>query len=224
MLTAEDARTVWFTLQMAGLGTLLILVPGVALALGLARYRGPGKSLIETLLALPLVLPPTAVGILLLQGFSGRTPLGRFLDAAGLPVVFTWRGVLLATMAMSFPLLVRQARTAFEEADPRLVGLARSLGCSPLEAFWRVTLPLAWRGILAGSVLAFARALGEFGATIMVAGNIPGRTQTLALAIFHNSQLGRDERAAALAGVTAALAFAALWASERVVKRRAAAA
>ena len=221
MLTAADARTILFTLQMAALGTLLILVPGVALALALARYRGPGKGLIETLLALPLVLPPTAVGILLLEGFSGRAPLGRWLAALGLPVVFTWRGVLLATTVMSFPLLVRSARTAFEELDPRLVGLALTLGCTPLQAFRRVTLPLAWRGILAGTVLAFARALGEFGATIMVAGNIPGRTQTLALAIFHESQLGRDERAVALAGVTAALAFGALWASEWIVRRRA---
>ena len=135
-------------------------------------------------------------------------------------MVFTWKAVLLATMVMAFPLLVRSARTAFEEVDPRLIGLARTLGCGPVPAFFRVTLPLAWRGVLAGAVLAFARALGEFGATIMIAGNIPGRTQTLALAIFQASQVGRDDRAAVLAGVTAVLAFTALWTVELVTRRR----
>lgn len=222
VLGADDLRLIAFTLQVAALGTLLILPPGLALALALARYRGPGKGALETLLALPLVLPPTAIGILLLEAFSGRTPLGRALAALGLEVIFSWRGVLLATTVMAFPLLVRSARTAFEEVDPRLVGLARTLGCSPLRAFVRVTLPLAWRGILAGTLLAFARALGEFGATIMVAGNIPGRTQTAALAIFHAHQLGQDGRAAALAGVMVALAFVVLWTSEALVRRHAA--
>ena len=136
-------------------------------------------------------------------------------------MVFTWKAVVLATMVMAFPLLVRSARVAFEEVDPRLVGLARTLGCGPTAAFFRVTLPLAWRGILAGMVLAFARALGEFGATIMIAGNIPGRTQTLALAIFQQSQVGRDERAVALAGITVLLAFATLWTAELVTRRHA---
>ena len=121
---------------------------------------------------------------------------------------------------MSFPLLVRSARTAFEEVDPRLVGIARTLGCGPVAAFFRVTLPLAWRGVLAGRVLAFSRALGEFGATIMIAGNIPGRTQTLALAIFHDNQIGHDDRALVLVGVTVALAFAALWTAEWFTRRR----
>jgi len=193
----------------------------VAVALALARYRGPGKSAIETLLALPLVLPPTAVGLVLLEALSRRSPIGALLADRGLAVVFTWKAVVLAMAVMSFPLLVRSARTAFEEVDPRLVGLARTLGCSPLAAFRRVTLPLAWRGVLAGAVLAFARALGEFGATVMVAGNIPGRTQTLALRIFHDSQLGRDDRALALAGVTTLVAFAALWTAEWFARRRA---
>ena len=220
MLTADEVRVVLFTLEVAALATLLILPPGVALALLLARYRGPGKGLLETVLSLPLVLPPTAVGLLLLQLLARRGPLGALLSAAGLEVVFTWKAVLVATAVMSFPLLVRSARTAFEEVDPRLVGLARTLGCTPLRAFFRVTLPLAWRGVLAGAVLAFSRALGEFGATILLAGNIPGKTQTLALAIFHESQMGRDDRAMALAGVTVALAFAALWTTEWLVRRR----
>jgi molybdate transport system permease protein len=221
MLSAEELGVVFFTLRVAALGTLIILPLGVAVALGLARYRGPLKSVLETVLALPLVLPPTAVGLLLLEALARRAPLGAWLSAHGLEVVFTWKAVVLATSVMSFPLLVRSARTAFEEVDPRLVGLARTLGCGPWSAFFRVTLPLAWRGVLAGTVLAFSRALGEFGTTIMVAGNIPGRTQTLALAIFQYNQTGRDEHALALAGVTAALAFATLWTTEWITRRRA---
>jgi molybdate transport system permease protein len=205
---------------VAALSTLCILPVGVAAAFALARYRGPGKSVLETVLSLPLVLPPTAVGLLLLELLARRAPLGRFLSANGIEVVFTWKAVLMASAVMSFPLLVRSARTAFEEVDPRLVGIARTLGCGPLGAFFRVSLPLAGRGILAGTVLAFCRALGEFGATIMVAGNIPGKTQTLALAIFHDSQIGRDDRALALAGVTVVLAFAALWLTEWITRRR----
>jgi len=220
VLTADELGVVLFTLRIAALGTLLNLPLGIALAAALARYRGPGKTAIETLLALPLVLPPTAVGIVLLELLSKGNPLGARLAALGIEIVFTWKAVLLATMVMSLPLLVRSARTAFEEVDPRLVGIARTLGCGPLAAFFRVTLPLAWRGVLAGTVLAFARALGEFGATIMVAGNIPGRTRTLALAIFHDNQIGRDDRALLLAGVTAALAFGALWIAEWSSRRR----
>jgi len=216
----EDLRIVAFTLQMAATATAAILVPGIAAGFLLARYRGPGKGALETALSLPLVLPPTAVGLALLQLLGRDRPLGGWLAAHGVEVVFTWKAVVLATAVMSFPLLVRSARTAFEEVDPRLVGLARTLGCGPTGAFFRVSLPLAWRGVLAGTVLAFSRALGEFGATIMVAGNIPGRTQTLALAIFHDVQTGKDERAVVLAAVTVALAFAALWTTEWIVRRR----
>ena len=220
MLTAEEARVVLFTLEAAALATLVILPPGVAAALALARYQGPGKGVLETLLSLPLVLPPTAVGLLLLEALARGGTLGSGLAAAGIEVVFTPKAVLLAMGIMSFPLLVRSARTAFEEVDPRLVGIARTLGCGPVAAFFRVTLPLAWRGVLAGTVLAFSRALGEFGTTIMVAGNIPGRTQTLALAIFQYNQTGRDERALVLAGVTVSLAFATLWTTEWITRRR----
>jgi molybdate transport system permease protein len=220
VLTAEEVGVVLFTLRVAALSTILILPLGIAAALGLARYRGAGKGVLETLLSLPLILPPTAVGILLLELLSRRAPVGGWLAARGIDVVFNWKAVLVATAVMSFPLLVRSARTAFEEVDPRLVGIARTLGCGPATAFFRVTLPLAWRGVLAGIVLAFSRALGEFGATIMVAGNIPGKTQTLALAIFHENQMGRDDRALVLAGVTVALAFAALWLTEWITRQR----
>ncbi len=217
---AGDLQVVAFTLQMAAAATAVILVPGVAAAFFLAGYRGPGRSALETILSLPLVLPPTAVGLALLGLLGRNRPLGAWLAGHGVEVVFTWKAVVLATAVMSFPLLVRSARTAFEEVDPRLVGLARTLGCGPVAAFFRVSLPLARRGVLAGTVLAFSRALGEFGATIMVAGNIPGRTQTLALAIFHETQLGRDEHAARLAAVTVVLAFVALWVTEWLLRRQ----
>ena len=217
----DELRIVLFTLEMAATATLVVLVPGVAAAFFLAGYRGLGKTALETLLTLPLVLPPTAVGLLLLEILGRNRPPGGWLAAHGVEVVFTWKAVVVATAVMSFPLLVRSARTAFEEVDPRLVGLARTLGCGPAAAFFRVSLPLAWRGVVAGTVLAFSRALGEFGATIMVAGNIPGRTQTLALAIFHDTQMGRDARAATLAAVTVALAFATLWVTEWLFRRRA---
>ena len=216
----EEIRIVAFTVEMALLATALVLVPGVAAAFFLARYRGPGKGALDTLLSLPLVLPPTVVGFFLLELLGRNRPLGAWLSQLGIEIVFTWKAVVLATAVMSFPLLVRSARTAFEEVDPRLVGLARTLGAGPFAAFFRVALPLAWRGVLAGAVLAFSRALGEFGATIMIAGNIPGRTQTLALAIFHDVQVGRDDRAVGLAAVTVGLAFAALWTTEWIAVRR----
>jgi molybdate transport system permease protein len=219
-VSADEIRIVVFTVEMAALATVVILVPAVAAAFFLARYQGPGKGALDTLLSLPLVLPPTVVGFTLLELLGRNRPLGGWLAERGVEIVFTWKAVVLASAVMAFPLLVRSARTAFEEVDPRLVGLARTLGAGPVAAFFRVVLPLAWRGVLAGTVLAFSRALGEFGATVLVAGNIPGRTQTLALAIFHDVQVGRDDRAMGLAAVTVGLAFAALWATEWIVRRR----
>jgi molybdate transport system permease protein len=169
---------------------------------------------------LPLVLPPTAVGLLLLDLLRRSGPLGRWLDRSGVEILFTWKAVVLATAVMSFPLLVRPVRAAFEEIDPRLLGLARSLGRRPALVFATVALPLAWRGIATGVVLAFSRALGEFGATILVAGNIPGRTQTLALAIFHRTQIGQDGAAMRLVLLTVVIAFVAVWTSEILSRRR----
>jgi molybdate transport system permease protein len=220
MPSGEEARLLLFTLGVAALSTLLILPLGVAAGAFLAR-RPRGGVLLETLLSLPLVLPPTAVGLLLLEALSTLHWPGAALARAGVEIAFTWKAVLLAACVMSFPLLVRSTRAAFETVDPRLVSIARTLGCGPAEAFRRVTLPLAWRGVVAGAVLAFARALGEFGATILVAGNIPGRTRTLALAIFHETQLGHDGRALRLAGWAGLLAFAALGSAEWFTGRRA---
>nr|WP_274622179.1 molybdate ABC transporter permease subunit [Myxococcus fulvus] len=211
---------VGFTVTVAAVATLVILPPGVAVAYALSRWRGPGRGVVDTVLALPLVLPPTAVGLVLLELLGREGPLGRVLDAMGVEVVFTPGAVVLASAVMAFPLLVRSARSGFEEVDPRLVAVARTLGDSRARAFFRVTLPLAWRGVVVGALLAFSRALGEFGATVLVAGNIPGRTQTLSLAIFQSTQLGQDAQALRLAGIAALLAFVAVYATEGLTRWR----
>ncbi|HSF18126.1 MAG TPA: molybdate ABC transporter permease subunit [Vicinamibacteria bacterium] len=205
---------------MALAGVLLTLPLGVALGFWLARTERRGKSLVETLATLPLVLPPTVVGLFLLELFGRNRPVGRFLyDHFGLSVAFTWRAVVFASAVVAFPLLVRTVRTSFEEIDPRLEAIARTLGRGRLGVFFTVSLPLASRGILAGFILAFSRALGEFGATIMVAGNIPGETQTLSLAIFQLVQLGRDPEAYRLAAVTVLVALVAIWLADRLSRR-----
>jgi molybdate transport system permease protein len=173
-----------------------------------------GKSIVETLVALPLVMPPVATGLILLKLFGRRGPLG-WLD-----VVFTWKAVVVAMMVMSFPLLVRAARVAFEEVNPRLEQVARTLGASDARVFATISLPLASRGVIAGVLLAFARSLGEFGATILVAGNIPGRTSTVSVSIYHYVQLGRDSDAFRLLLFSVIAAFAAVWLAEIASRRR----
>jgi len=217
---ADLLPVTFFTLGVALLSTALIVPLGVAVAWTLARCNWPGKALVETLVALPLVIPPVATGLILLKLFGRRGPLGHFFEnTLGIEIVFTWKAVVLATAVMSFPLFVRTARVAFEEIDPRLEQVARTLGAGPWDTFFSVTLPLARRGLVAGGVLAFARALGEFGATIMIAGLIPGETITLALGIYHHVQLGQDNEAAGLLVISIALAFAALWLSERLIRK-----
>jgi len=207
------------TLRTAALSTLLILIPGLAVAWLLARKRWRGKSLVETLVSLPLVMPPVATGLILLHLLGRRGPIGARLHALGIDVVFTWRAVVVAMMVMSFPLLVRAARVAFEEVNPRFEQIARTLGASEWRVFFTITLPLAARGVVSGMLLAFARAVGEFGATILVAGNIPGRTTTLSVAIYNLVQLGRDEEAFRLLAVAVAIAFAAVWTAETFLRR-----
>src|SRR6266511_2523431 len=219
-MEADDFSILTLSLRVAFTSTLGILPFGVALAWLLARWRGPGKVAVESVLTLPLVLPPTAIGMLLLALLAKNGALGRVLETLGVELVFTWKAAALAAAVMSFPLLVRSARTAFEEIDPQLLGVARTLGDGPLRVFYRVALPLAWRGIFAGTLLSFCRALGEFGATILVAGNIPGRTQTLALAIFQRSQSGRDTDALRLVGLTSFIALVAVYATELWGRRR----
>ena len=209
------------TLGTAALSTALILPPGLALAWLLARRDFPGKALAETLVTLPLVLPPVATGLILLELFGRRGPLGGWLHRTfALDVVFTWRAIVAAMAVMSFPLLVRSARVGFEGVNRRLEQIASTLGAGRARVFFTVSLPLAAPGVAAGILLAFARALGEFGATILVAGSIPGRTQTMAVAIYQAVQLGHDDEAYRLMGVSALLAFAAVFAGERLLRRR----
>jgi molybdate transport system permease protein len=211
----------WFTLGCALGATALMLPPGVALAWILARRSFVGRSVLETLVSLPLVMPPVATGLILLVLLSRRGFLGSFLDAAGIEVVFTWKAVVLAMAIMGMPLLIRTARTGFEQVNRRYEDVAATLGASPGRIFFTISLPLAWPSVLSGAVLAFARALGEFGATMVVAGSIPGATRTLAVAIYSYTETGQDSRAVALLGVSAAIAFIALWCANRLGERRA---
>ncbi len=208
------------SLKVAALTTAAILPPGILLALLLARLEFRGKSLVETAVSLPLILPPTAVGYLLLRLLARNGPLGSVTLGFDLDLLFTWKGAVLASAFMSLPLVVRTARVALEEVDPRLEAIGRTLGMPPMRIFFEVTLPLARRGLLAAAVLGFGRALGEFGATVIVAGNIPGRTQTLALAIFNDLQVGRDREAMLLVAMTVLLAFGAIWSVEGLLRRR----
>jgi molybdate transport system permease protein len=220
-MSSEEWQIIGFTAWVSACSTILILPFGLGMAWLLARRNWPGKSLVETVISLPLVMPPVATGLILLNLFGRRGPLGGWLHRhLSLDIIFTWRGVLLALGVMSFPLLVRSARVAFEEVSPRLEQIARTLGASHWRVFYSITLPLAFRGIIGGMLLAFARALGEFGATIMVAGNIPGKTSTLSLAIFERVQLGEDADAYRLLGVSVAMAFVAVWGSEYFLGRK----
>jgi molybdate transport system permease protein len=220
-VSSDVWQVAWFTAWVAAAGTLLILPPGIALGWVLARREWRGKALVETVVALTLVMPPVATGLVLLRLLGRRGLVGRwFENVFGVEIVFTWRAVVIATAVMSFPLLVRTARLAFESVNPRFEQVARTLGAGSWRAFRTITLPLAARGLVAGAVLAFARALGEFGATIMVAGFIPGRTATLSLSIYHLVQLNRDDEAWGLLAVSVSLAFGALWLSEVLLRRR----
>lgn len=219
-MSGEAWQIIWFTAWVSALATLLIIPPGLALAWLLARRDWRGKSIVETLVSLPLVIPPVATGLILLKLFGKRGPIGSFLyEKLGVEIIFTWKAVLISLAVMSFPLFVRSARAAIEGVNPRLEQIARTLGASGWRVFFTITAPLAMRGILAGVLLAFARALGEFGATIMVAGNIAGETTTLSLSIYQSVQLGQDSEAWTMLGFSIVLAFAAVWGSELLLRR-----
>jgi len=214
----------WITLltvAMAGAATLLILPVGLLLAWALTRGRFPGRVLLETFVSLPLVMPPVATGLVLLFILAPRGALGPMLARLGIEIVFTWKAAVIAMAVMGLPLLVRTARAGFEQVDRRYESVAATLGANPLRVFLSVTLPLALPAVAAGAVLAFARSIGEFGATMMIAGSIPGSTRTLSVAIYSFAETGRDTEAAQLVGVSAALAFAALWLSNWITTRAA---
>jgi molybdate transport system permease protein len=205
-----------FTLLTAVAATVLMVPPGLLLAWIMARYRFRGRILLDTLVSLPLVMPPVATGLILLMLFAPRGPLGAILGRLGIEVVFTWKAVVLAMAVMGLPLFVRTARAGFEQVDRRYESVAATLGAAPLRVFFTVSLPLAAPAVAAATVLGFARALGEFGATIMIAGSIPGATRTLAVAIYSFAETGRDRDAVVLLAMSVAIAFGALWISTRI--------
>ena len=184
------------SLKVAGWATLLNTVLGIGMGFLLARGRFWGREVLDTILTLPMVLPPTVLGYYLLVLLGRKGMLGSWLQAQfGINLIFTWQGAVIAAMMVTFPLVVKPARAAFEQVNPQLEQAARMLGLNEWSVFCRVSLPLAWRGILAGVLLAFARALGEFGATLMVAGSIPNQTQTLSIAVYEAVQAGQDDLA-----------------------------
>jgi len=219
-VSSEAITPLLISLKVALGATLAILPPGILLGFLLARRAFPGKSIVETLTSLPLVLPPTAVGYLLLRLFARTGPLGSETLGFDLDLLFTWKGAVVASSVMALPLVARSARVAFELVDPKLEAIGRTLGLGPWGTFIRITLPLARRGLLSAAILGFSRAIGEFGATVIVAGNIAGRTQTLALGIFEEMQIGHDREAMTLIGITVVLAFSAIWMVEVVLRRR----
>jgi molybdate transport system permease protein len=218
--TAIEA--LWSTFLWAALATLIVMVPGTLIAWVLARREFTGKRVVSALFSLPLVLPPTAVGYLLLRLFAADGPLGRDTLGLDLDVILTWKAVVIACAVMATPLVVRTARVSFEAVDPRYEQMARTLGHGRAATFLRFTLPLASRGLLAALILGFTRAVGEFGATIILAGNIPGRTQTLATAIFSAQQAGRESEANVLLVIALVAGFAAVYATEVLSYRQAA--
>lgn len=211
---------VWLSLTVAGTATLISLAPGIAVAWILERTRLPGRGALHSVVLIPLALPPVVTGYLLLWLFSPKRPLGEALAALGLPVAFHWLGAVIAAATVGFPFLVSSTSLAMKSIDPRLETTSQSLGRSRWQTFWRVTLPLAWPGILSGALLSFARGLGEFGATIVLAGNVAGKTDTVPLAIYGLLQFpGTENQIAALVGVSVVLALGCLLGS-RLLDRR----
>ncbi|WP_017460729.1 molybdate ABC transporter permease subunit [Dyella ginsengisoli] len=208
------------SLKVALWATGINLVLGVAVAYGLSRWRSRLNATVDALLTLPLVLPPTVLGYYLLVLLGRRGLIGGWLDDLGLNPVFTWQGAVIAATLAAFPLVQKAARAAFEGVDVQLEDAAKVLGLKPLAVFVRVSLPLAMRGIVAGALLAFARALGEFGATLMIAGNLPGRTQTLSVAIYSAIEAGDDAGANLLVLVASATCVAALLLASRLTRER----
>jgi molybdate transport system permease protein len=209
------------TLKVAGFATLLALLLGGLAGYLLARFSFWGRDVLDAVCTLPMVMPPTVLGYYLIVVIGRRGWIGEWLwETFGITLMFTWQGAVLASAVVAFPLVFKSARAAFEEVDSQLEKAARTLGASELRVFFRVTVPLAWRGILAGTMLAFARAMGEFGATLMVAGNIPGKTQTLSLAVYDAVQAGHDDLANFLVLVTSIVCVLILVASGKLLKPR----
>lgn len=218
---AEAWIALSLTLKVAGWATAINLALGVAVGWALARLRFPGRDVVDALLTLPMVMPPTVLGYYLLVLIGSQGPLGAWLlQTLGIRLIFTWQAAVMAATIVSFPLVFKAARAAFETVDVQLEDAARTLGLGEWALFWRVTLPLAWRGILAGVLLSFARAMGEFGATLMVAGSIVGQTQTLSMAVYEAVQAGQDETARFLVLLTSLVCLLVLLSAGRLVPGR----
>ena len=209
------------SLQVAGWATALNVVLGIGVGYLLARTRFVGRDLLDTLLTLPMVMPPTVLGYYLLVLLGRNGWIGRWLqDSFGIHLIFTLQGAVIAATIVAFPLVFKPARAAFEAIDRQVEEAGRVLGISEIGIFLRITLPLAWRGILAGVLLAFARALGEFGATLMVAGSIPGKTQTLSIAVYEAVQAGQDDIANTLVLITSLVCVVVLLSAGRLAPGR----
>jgi molybdate transport system permease protein len=209
------------TLKVAGCATALNLLLGIGIGYGMARARFPGRDLLDAVFTLPMVMPPTVLGFYLLVLIGSHGPIGAWLlQHFGVRLIFTWQAAVIAATVVAFPLVFKAARAAFETVEPQLEDAARTLGLGEAAVFFRVSLPLAWRGILAGLLLSFARALGEFGATLMVAGSIPGKTQTLSIAVYEAVQAGQDDTANFLVAITSLVCIAVLLSAGRLVPGR----
>ncbi|WP_353736807.1 molybdate ABC transporter permease subunit [Moorena sp. SIO2C4] len=206
----EDLSPLWISLKTAGLATIFAFFLGITVAGWMFSYRGKGKGIIDSILTLPIVLPPTVVGFLLLLLLGRNSPVGQLLRQLGVSVILSWPATVIAATVVAFPLMYKTVLGAFKQVNQDLINCARTLGASECRVFWQVLLPLAWPGVMEGTVLAFARALGEFGATLMLAGNIPGRTQTIAIAIFFAAQAGRMGEALLWVLIMVAIALVAI--------------
>ena len=211
----------FLTLKVALLATLLAGAAGIGLGWWMSRRRFAGQDLVDAVLLLPMVLPPTVIGYYLIVLIGRHGVFGQYLERwFGIHLIFTWQGAVIAAAAVSLPLVYKAARAAFEEVDQRFANAARTLGAGELEVFWRIALPLATRGVASGLMLAFARAMGEFGATLMVAGNLPGKTQTLSIAVYEAVQAGNDTLALELTAVISVVCIAVLVISGRLLQAR----
>ena len=222
MITSSEVLVpLLLTLKVAGWATVLATVAGILMAYLIARVKFVGREFLDAAMTLPMVMPPTVLGYYLLVLIGRRGPIGHWLEATfGITLVFTWQGAVIAAAVVAFPLVYKAARAAFEGIEHQYEQAARVLGQTEWEVFVRVTLPLAWRGILAGAMLAFARAMGEFGATLMVAGSLPGKTQTLSIAVYEAVQAGKDDVANFLVIVTSVVCITILVASGRLLRPR----
>lgn len=219
-MAGDIASIIELTVRVAAVATAIVVVPATLLGYALARCEFPGKRILSAITTLPMVLPPTAVGFLLLQALASDGPLGREVLGVDLDLLLTWKAAVIAATVMSMPLVVRTARVAFEGVDPRLEMMAHTLGHGRVSVFFRYSLPMARRGLLAAVILGFTRALGEFGATVTIAGNIPGRTQTLSSAIFQAQQVGDTKTGYVLMIVAIVIGFAAIFSAELLSDRR----